>query len=445
MAAPAADSHHQLPVVDTDRATLEATDFAAFKPLKDLPLGMTAHVVFSAIDPDAPATTSVTMVREVIRGFIGFQGLLMSDDVSMKALSGTIAERSRAAFAAGCDVVLHCNGDLGEMTAVAGAAPALAGEAAKRAEAALAQRTAPEDVRRGCRAQDFHADGGRRAAAVATEDRFMTPEEFDTTLEADRGTTEPAMIVDVEGFEGPLDLLLALARTQKVDLAKISILALADQYLQFIDAARQLRLELAADYLVMAAWLAYLKSRLLLPDAGPGEGPSAEDMALALAYRLRRLEAMRDVAQRLMGRPQLNRDVFPRGKPEPIDEIKQPEWTATLYDLLSAYATQRARSALSRVRFKKRTVWSLAEARAALERLIGMSSDWSRIDAFLISYVVEPALAATVMASSFASALELVREGVAEIHQKESFAPIYMRKRVGVNGSALTYDAQENT
>ena len=140
-----ADSHHKLPVVDTDRATLEATDFAAFKPLAGLPLGMTAHVVFSAIDPVAPATTSVTMVREVIRGFIGFQGLLMSDDVSMGALSGTLAERSRAALAAGCDVVLHCNGNLAEMTAVAGAVPELAGEAAARAQAALAQRSAPEE------------------------------------------------------------------------------------------------------------------------------------------------------------------------------------------------------------------------------------------------------------------------------------------------------------
>ena len=139
------DSHAKLPVVDTDRATLESTDFAAFRPLASLPLGMSAHVVFSAIDPVAPATTSVTMVREVIRGFIGFRGLLMSDDVSMKALSGTIAERSRAAFAAGCDVVLHCNGDLNEMSAVASQAPELKGEAAKRAEAALAQRKAPEE------------------------------------------------------------------------------------------------------------------------------------------------------------------------------------------------------------------------------------------------------------------------------------------------------------
>lgn len=139
-----ADSHHRLPVVDSDRATLEATDFAAFKPLASLPLGMTAHVVFSAIDPVAPATTSGKIVEEVIRGFIGFRGLLMSDDISMGALSGTLAERSRAALAAGCDLVLHCNGDLAEMSAVAANVPVLSGQAAARADAALAQRSAPE-------------------------------------------------------------------------------------------------------------------------------------------------------------------------------------------------------------------------------------------------------------------------------------------------------------
>ena len=140
-----ADSHLRLPVVDTPRATLEATDFAAFRPLAGLPLGMTAHVVFSAIDPVAPATTSVTMVREVIRGFIGFQGLLMSDDISMGALSGTLAARSQAALAAGCDVVLHCNGDLREMTQVASVVPELSGQALARADAALAARSAPEE------------------------------------------------------------------------------------------------------------------------------------------------------------------------------------------------------------------------------------------------------------------------------------------------------------
>ena len=262
--------------------------------------------------------------------------------------------------------------------------------------------------------------------------------ELESDLLAERATGEPALVVDVEGFEGPLDLLLALARQQKVDLAKISILALADQYLAFIEEARKLRLELAADYLVMAAWLAYLKSRLLLPEANAPEGQSAEDMAIALALRLKRLEVIRDVAQRLFGRPQLERDVFRRGQPEPIAHIKHPQYSATLYDLLSAYAQQRQRSALAHVRLAKRTVWSLAEAREALERLIGQSSDWARLDQFLLSYVVEPSLAPTVLASSFASTLELVRDGTMEVHQQAAFAPLYVRKRQQAqNGGAV--------
>ena len=280
----------------------------------------------------------------------------------------------------------------------------------------------------------------------------MTPDElkFETEFAADRGTDEPALVVDVEGFEGPLDLLLMLARQQKVDLAKISILALANQYLIFIEAARKLRLELAADYLVMAAWLAYLKSRLLLPDANAPEGQSAEDMANALALRLRRLEAIREAAERLFGRAQLDRDIFARGDPEPIAHIKRPEWSATLYDLLSAYATQRQRHALSRLRYAQRTVWSLAEAREALERLVGASEDWSRIDQFLIAYVVEPSMAATVFASSFAATLEMVREGRVEVHQQAAFTPIYMRKRppakdaVSDAGSAAAAEASKN-
>jgi segregation and condensation protein A len=247
-------------------------------------------------------------------------------------------------------------------------------------------------------------------------------------LSPDLASDEQALIVDVEGFEGPLDLLLMLARQQKVDLSKISILALADQYLAFIEEARRIRLELAADYLVMAAWLAYLKSRLLLPEKEGELGPSAEDMATALALRLRRLEAIRNAADALIGRPQLGRDVFGRGAPEPIADIKRPEWTATLYDLLSAYAQQRQKTALAHVRFAPRTVWSLAEARQALERMVGMTADWSRLDHYLLSYVVEPAMRATVMASSFASVLEMVREGVVDVHQDQAFGPIFLRK-----------------
>ena len=254
----------------------------------------------------------------------------------------------------------------------------------------------------------------------------------ESELTPELATGEQALVVDVEGFEGPLDLLLTLARQQKVDLAKISILALADQYLAFIEEARRLRLELAADYLVMAAWLAYLKSRLLLPDVNAPEGQSAEDMANALALRLKRLEAIRTVAEQMFARQQLGRDFFARGLPEPIAHIKRPVWTATLYDLLSAYSHQRQKNALSRVKLAKRAVWSLAEALEALERLIGQSTDWTRIDEYLIKYVVEPSHAATVFASSFASALELVREGLADIHQHQAFAPINMRKRTAV-------------
>jgi segregation and condensation protein A len=246
----------------------------------------------------------------------------------------------------------------------------------------------------------------------------------------ERDPDEPALLIDVEGFEGPLDLLLTLARHQKVDLAKISILALADQYLAFIEAARKLRLELAADYLVMAAWLAYLKSRLLLPpEQHEPDGISAEEMATSLAQRLRRLEAIRQVAEQLLNRPQLGREVFVRGLPEPIAEIKKPEWSATLYDLLSAYAAQRQKRARSFVRLPRRTVWSLAEAREAMERLIGVAADWCALDDYLIAYMVEPAHAATVRASSFAAMLELVREGLLEMNQQKAFAPLYVRKR----------------
>lgn len=259
---------------------------------------------------------------------------------------------------------------------------------------------------------------------------------FDTEF-PERGADEPALVIDVEGFEGPLDLLLTLARQQKVDLAKISILALADQYLAFIEEARKLRLEIAADYLVMAAWLAYLKSRLLLPEQHEPDGLSAEEMATALAQRLRRLEGIRQVAEQLLNRPQLGRDIFARGQPEPIAEIKRPEWTATLYDLLSAYAVQRQKRARAYVRVRKRTVWSLAEAREAVERLIGGATDWCRLDEYLIAYMVEPALAATVRASSFAATLELVREGRVQVHQQAAFAPLYLRKRPANEASTV--------
>jgi segregation and condensation protein A len=244
-----------------------------------------------------------------------------------------------------------------------------------------------------------------------------------------RVTGDPSLVVDVAGFEGPLDLLLTLARNQKVDLAKISVLALAEQYLAFIDGARKLRLELAADYLVMAAWLAYLKSRLLLPQAAGGEGESGEEMAAVLQFRLQRLEAMRDAAARLVNRNRLGREVFQRGMPELVVVEKKNRYTASLYDLLTAYAVQRQRREIGTVRVAKRGVWSLKEARDVLVRLIGKCGDWTALDRFLAEYLTGPEDRATALASSFAATLELVREGFVEIRQHEPFAPLYLRDR----------------
>ena len=251
----------------------------------------------------------------------------------------------------------------------------------------------------------------------------------DPTVVVDRGENEPAMLVDVDGYTGPLDLLLDLARKQKVDLHKISVLALADQYLQFIEKARSFRLELAADYLVMAAWLAYLKSRLLLPAPEKEEEVPAEDLASRLAFRLRRLEAMREASKLLFERAQLGRDFHVRGMPEQTSVQRQNEWQANLYDLLRAYADQRQVLALSKVRFERRFVWSLPEARAALEKILGESLDWAPLDDYLIRFVVEPQWRATVRASSFSATLEMVREGVMEIRQDRAFAPLLVRVR----------------
>ena len=239
-----------------------------------------------------------------------------------------------------------------------------------------------------------------------------------------------ALQVDVDGFAGPLDLLLALARTQKVDLAKISVLALVDQYLTFINEARTLRLELAADYLVMAAWLAFLKSKLLLPrEVKTGDEPTGEELAARLAFRLMRLNAMRDAAAKLMTRRRLGIDIFPRGMPEAIKLIKETRPSATVYDLLKAYADQRQKTVIKRVHtVKRRTVWSIKDARVRLEAMVGKTGEWVQLDFFLEQYLPEPELGKTVMASSFGASLEMAREGLVELRQSEPYAPIYMRR-----------------
>lgn len=233
------------------------------------------------------------------------------------------------------------------------------------------------------------------------------------------------LTLSFDSWEGPLDLLLTLARGQKVDLKQISILALVEQYLAFISGAKALKLELAADYLVMAAWLAYLKSALLLPKAMQEE-PSPEELALRLHLRLQRLSAMREAGARLLGRDRLGRDVFARGAPEGLRVDKKALWQASLYELVAAYGQVKARTTPVVHVVSRRPVMSLDEAIVRVGRLVGARLDWARLESFLPDGVVG-ALGRSALASSFVAMLELARQGRVDIRQEGMFAPIFLR------------------
>lgn len=238
--------------------------------------------------------------------------------------------------------------------------------------------------------------------------------------------TDAPLIVDLEGFEGPLDLLLTLARSQKVDLSKLSILALVEQYLAYIQEAHRLKLEVAADYLVMAAWLAYLKSRLMLPKEQDEEEPSAEELALRLQMRLQRLEAMRDVGARLLARDRLGRDVLPRGTPEAVRLDRRPVYDLSLYELLKAYAGVRGRVTAAPLSIARRPVYSLEQALERLSRLLGTAVSWTDLSAFVPK--LDAQLSRSATASLFAASLELARQGRLDLRQLETFGPLYLRK-----------------
>lgn len=252
---------------------------------------------------------------------------------------------------------------------------------------------------------------------------------FEATSVSERLAAE-ALIVDVDGFEGPLDLLLTLARTQKVDLRKISVLHLAEQYLVFVERAKALRIELAADYLVMAAWLAFLKSRLLLPPDPEAEGPSAEDLAAHLAFQLERLQAMREAAASLMARDQLGREFFARGEPQGIARVRRTEWKATLLDLMQAYARIRTRDEFRPYAFDRKDVYTLEQALDRLRTMIGFSGEWNELSAYLPEdWTADPARWRSATAATFLASLELAKQGQIEIRQRENFAPIAIRAR----------------
>jgi len=233
------------------------------------------------------------------------------------------------------------------------------------------------------------------------------------------------LTLDLDGWEGPLDLLLTLARSQKVDLARISILALVEQYLAFIADAKKLRLEIAADYLVMAAWLAYLKSCLLLPK-DPTVDPSPEELAMRLQLRLQRLQAMREAGARLIGRDRIGRDVFLRAKPEGLKVVRRSAWQADLYDLIRAYGIVRARTQPSVHIVSRRPVMTLDEAIHRLETMIGTRVEWTRLEAFLPA-TQDPEFRKSALASSFVATLELARTGKLSLQQDGIFAPLYVR------------------
>lgn len=258
------------------------------------------------------------------------------------------------------------------------------------------------------------------------------PDEWSDTESgpAPNGLRADALIVDVDGFEGPLDLLLTLSRSQKVDLRRISVLQLAEQYLQFVGRAQALRIELAADYLVMAAWLAFLKSRLLLPPEPGVDGASAQDMAAHLAFQLERLSAMREAAARLMGRDQLGRDFFVRGLPESIDRRVTTTFTVTLLDLMRAYARIRTHDDFRPYAFDRKDIFTMEEALERMRSLIGYGGDWADLTSFLPEgWEVSPERRRSATAAHFAAVLELAKRGAVSLRQGETFAPLQVRKR----------------
>ncbi|MFC2967499.1 segregation and condensation protein A [Acidimangrovimonas pyrenivorans] len=239
-----------------------------------------------------------------------------------------------------------------------------------------------------------------------------------------------ALIVDVDGFEGPLDLLLTLSRTQKVDLRRISVLQLAEQYLGFVERAKALRIELAADYLVMAAWLAFLKSRLLLPPDPEEEGPSAEDMAAHLAFQLERLQAMREAAAQLMARDQKGRDFFARGLPEDVTRRRTVTYSATLLDLMQGYARIRTRDEFRPFVMDREHVFTMEQALDRMRSLIGYAGDWTDLVSYLPEgWEADPGRRRSATAAHFAAVLELAKRGQIEVRQGETFAPIQIRKK----------------
>ncbi|NIA67538.1 segregation/condensation protein A [Pelagibius litoralis] len=252
---------------------------------------------------------------------------------------------------------------------------------------------------------------------------------FEEGVEGARSVTRDRLLLDLDGYAGPIDILLELARAQKVDLTQIRILDLAEQYLEFVREARALRLELAADYLVMAAWLAYLKSRLLLPETGGDEEPSGAEMAAALKFQMQRLQAMRDAGEKLRALPQLDHDIFRRGTPERLRTKTTTQYEATLFDLLKAYGHNKTRATVTNLEIRATELYSVDDAMSRLSTLFGTTiPGWRSLSSFLPPDLHgDPLLGRSALAATFAASLELCKTGKLRIRQDGTFGPIYLR------------------
>jgi len=266
---------------------------------------------------------------------------------------------------------------------------------------------------------------------TATEAENETPDPPEFEEDPVGGGGDPAtLVVNLDGFDGPLDVLLTLARDQKVDLARISILQLAEQYLAFVRLARDRHLDLAADYLVMAAWLAFLKSRLLLPVPKTDEEPSGAEMAAALQFQLQRLEAMRTAGQGLMDRPRLGHHRFARGAPEAVSVHRQTVFDLTLHDLLRAYGGLRARERRTSLAIEPFDLYSVDQALARLEGLLGHALDWTVLVRFLPEDLADALHRRSALGATFVAGLELARQGRVDLRQDGgAFSPLYVRRK----------------
>ncbi|MEL7486098.1 MAG: ScpA family protein [Pseudomonadota bacterium] len=314
-----------------------------------------------------------------------------------------------------------------------------------------ADETAARDASPGSVSDDTAKPATEEAAENRAETSQADPAEeaFDAPVRGEPEIDVDALVVNIDGYEGPLDVLLELARAQKVDLRKISILALVEQYLAFVEAAKERRLELAADYLVMAAWLTFLKSKLLLPaPKEEGDEPTADEMAARLAFQLQRLEAMRNAADALMKQPQLGLDVFARGAPEGVRVKRTPKWEASLYDLLQAYAKQRVAAVDRTYKPTLPKVFKIEEARIRLERILGAIPEWVELRSLAPLQDVD-APRPSVVASAFCAALEFAKHGKIDLRQTEHFHPIYIRRRaaggIEAGGDPAVVSADEQT